>query len=534
MQTPRRSRGPRHKETADGGWFDLIEQWDPVGVILTVHGLVLFLLDEVANPPLALTLVLALAVWRLSNRLIARSDLGVSRTNMILSAEGGSLVLAAALVAAEGGTESPFFFWPLILLAWCALIFTRRQLGVMVGITVVSYIGVVVVASDVTATSMARLGLLLAFAGVLVVARSRIDYHRANAERSERLLRDAIGVTPAGLMVLSATDYQPVYTNRAAHEMRLLRVTEETGPWIDRLREIVDEAVATGMTIGPELLSARYGTAPARHIRVVATPHESHGERMVVLAAEDVSHQVEVGEERRSFFRFAGHQLRTPLTPIIAYAEMLKRDELNEVSASQAANEIETSARELLRLLERMLTVADLQHGVDIDTGIVSVGDILDRLDSSLLGEVETSGNTDLRVACNLDLVARAVTELIENSRHFGEPPVHLEWSDQGEGVVFKLWDSGPGPEIDSAEDLMFSHWGSAEPTRMMTPGMRSRLGLVQARLLVTLSDGSLSFARGEEGSAWWFQLRLPKKAPSAQALAQKEPLEQSSSAGHT
>lgn len=492
-----------------------------MGVILTAHGLVLFFLDEVVNPPLALVLILALAVWRLSNRLLARSDRAISRTTMILSAEGGSLVLAAGLVAADGGTESPFFFWPLILLAWSALIFTRNRLAVMVGITVASYMGVVVLASDITATSMARLGLLLAFAGVVMVARSRNDDHRASAERSESLLRDAIGVTPAGLMVLAAADYQPVYINQAAHEMRLLRGLEESRVGLGRLREIVEEALATGMTIGPELLDAHDEEALARHIRVVATPHESRGERVVVVAAEDVSHQVEVGEERRSFFKFAGHQLRTPLTPIIAYAEMLKRGELTDESASRAADEIESAARELLRLFDRMLTVADLQHGTEIETGIVRVGDILDRLEEPLLEDVKTSGDIELRLVCNLNLVARAVTELIENSRQFGEAPVHLEWSDQGEAVVFKLWDEGTGPEIDSAADLMFAHWGSMEPTRMMTPGMGSRLGLVQARLLVSLSDGSLSFARGDDGSEWWFQLRLPTERSVGDALAQ-------------
>lgn len=524
MQTLRRSRsrGARDEEAANRGWFDLIERWDPVGIILTVHGLALFVLDEVANPPLALALIVVLAVWRLSNRLIARSDRGGSRATMILNAEGGSLVLAAALVAADGGTESPFFFWPLILLAWSALLFTRRQLTVMVGITVVSYIGVVVLASDITATSTARLGLLLAFGGVLIVARSRLDYHRASAERSESLLRDAIGVTPASLMVLAADDYQPVYINHAAHEMRLLSGPEgESRVGIGRLREIVKEALESGMTIGPELLGADNGETTARHIRVVATPHESRGERMVVVAAEDVTHQVEVGEERRSFFKFAGHQLRTPLTPIIGYAEMLKRGELNDESASRAAEEIENSARELLRLCERMLTVADLQHGTDTETGTVKVGDILDRLEQSRLDEVETSGNRDVRVVCNLDLVARAVTELIDNSQQFGEPPLHLEWRDRGETVVFKVWDEGPGPEIDSAADLMFAHWGSTEPTRMMTPGMRSRLGLVQARLLVSLSNGNLSFARDDEGPAWWFQVRLPTERSVGEVVAQ-------------
>lgn len=359
-----------------------------------------------------------------------------------------------------------------------------------------------------------------------MVARSRIDYHRASAERSERLLRDAMGVTPAGLMVLAANDNQPVYSNHAAHEMRLLRGLEQSTVGSGRLREIVDEALDTGMTIGPELLRSHDPDAPARHIRVIATPHESRGERMVVVAAEDVTHQVEVGEERRSFFRFAGHQLRTPLTPIIAYAEMLKRGELEAGPAARAAGEIESSAKELLRLCERMLTVADLQHGTETQTAVVRVGDILDRLEQSRLDEVETSGDRDLRVVCNLDLVARALTELIDNSRQFGKSPVHLEWSDRHEAVVFKLWDEGVGPEIDSAADLMFADWGSTEPTRMMTPGMRSRLGLVQARLLVSLSEGNLSFARGEDGSAWWFQLRLP--------TAQKDPLDRNSSAGHT
>lgn len=61
-----RSLGARDEEAAGSGWFDLLERWDPVGVILTAHGLALFFLDEVVNPPLALVLILALAVWRLS------------------------------------------------------------------------------------------------------------------------------------------------------------------------------------------------------------------------------------------------------------------------------------------------------------------------------------------------------------------------------------------------------------------------------------------------------------------------------------
>ena len=487
--------------------LDLIQRWDPVGIVLVTHGTALLVLGELANPSISLVLVIALAVWRVVAGLVAHRNVGSSSTTWLLAREGGSLVLAAALVAADGGTESPLFFWPLILLAWCALVHTARQLRLMVGITLVSYLIVVIVASDVTTTSMARLGLLLAFAWVLVAVRRRVEIHAADAQRSERLLQEAIDVTPAGLMVIGADELTPMYVNGAAVEMHLVEGLFGSRR-LDALREVIERAVEKQETVGPEVLTVADGTGDSRHLRVAATPHESAGSQMIVVAAEDVSHQVEIGEERRSFFRFAGHQLRTPLTPIVAYASMLKSGQLEGTSASHAAEEIDSSARELLRLVERMLSVADLQHGTDSDSSRVTVGEILDQLDDSDTEDLRIDGDPGVEVVCNEDLIVRALSELIENSQHFGEPPVHLEWALDGECVALKLWDEGPGPDPDPTGSV-FVPWGKLKPAEMMTPGMRSRLGLVQARLLVSLSGGELTFRRSED-AGWAFVLRLP------------------------
>ncbi|MGH8937203.1 MAG: sensor histidine kinase, partial [Acidimicrobiia bacterium] len=418
------------------------------------------------------------------------------------------LVLAATLMAADGGTESPFFFWPLILLAWQALLRPMPQLGLLAGVAVASYLGVVLAVPDVTSASLARLGLLVAFCGILVVGRLRLEEHEAEAERAGRLLRDAFWAAPVGLAVVGGEPPRVLYANQTAHAMRLFAANEEE-EGTQALGCLVRQVKEERQAVGPELL-ALGSKAACRYFRALATPHRLNGKVAAVVCAEDVTAQVTVGEERRRFLKLASHQLRTPLTPIIGYAELLRAGQLGEGELAEAAEAIHRAGRRLERLFERMAAVVRLQHEVGRESTDVAMRDLLEELRGvapEVLVGVELLGDANEAARCHPQSVALALRELLDNGHRFGTPPVRLAWRRRGDRVELRVSDAGKGPDPALGQEVLFGEWGEGEDSDVMPRGMGTRLGLRQARLLANLAGGDLELVR-DRGN-WAFLMRL-------------------------
>jgi signal transduction histidine kinase len=207
----------------------------------------------------------------------------------------------------------------------------------------------------------------------------------------------------------------------------------------------------------------------------------------------------------------ASHQLRTPLTPIIAYADLLSKGELTAEEISTAAREILQAGLEMQRLFDRMASVAllqdaDAEHGPTVPVGLVL--DEIGRDHRGVLDGVEVEGDPALTVRCRPEWVAPAIGELLDNSHRFGKPPIRLSWQATDDHVEFATTDSGSGPDEGLTDDRLFGQWGAGAYDDMMPAGMRSHLGLLQARLLAALSGGDLHLRR--ENGSWAFVLTVP------------------------
>lgn len=499
-------RGPSAQGGGRSGWVETLRRFDPVTFVLVAHAALLLAFGRVLHPGWGMAAAVGFAAWRGTLEAARARATGRSEEVLGLLKGAGSLVLAAALMAADGGTESPFFFWPLILLAWQALLRPVRQFGLFAGVGVLSYVGVVLAVPDVTPASLARLGLLVAFCGLLVVGRLRLEEHQAEAERASRLLRDAFWAAPVGLAVVGGEPPRVLYTNHTAHAMRLLAAHEGDEEGLGRLvRQVKQENEA----VGPELLDLGSPQGP-RYLRVLATPHRLNGEVAAVVCAEDVTAQVTVGEERRRFLQLASHQLRTPLTPIIGYAELLRAGHLVEGELAEAAEAILRAGRRLERLFERMAAVVRLQHEAGRESTDIALREILEelgRVAPGILEGVELLGDPNEVVRCHPQSVALALRELLDNGHRFGEPPVRLAWRRGGGRIELRVSDAGEGPAPALGEKILFGEWGEGEDLDVMPRGMGTRLGLCQARLLVDLMGGELELVR--ERGDWAFVMRL-------------------------
>lgn len=481
------------------GWMRPLFRWDALTVGLGAHGVALFLLDEMTRPALGAGIVAGFVAWRAAMRfwrLRTRDPLSAHRIEMIRAV--GSLLLAAGLVASDGGTESPVFFWPLIILAWNALVHSVDDFGILIAVTLATYIAVVALVRDYTATSMARFGLLVIFCGVLQVGILRLRTQGRHSAELTRLLREVLDRAPVGLAVADEETGEVAFANE---DFTGLGLNDD---------EVRDAAARAHLAqVGGEalVLDRPEPDGTIRHIRVIAGTPEVRTTATVILTTEDVTDRVEMHEERRRFLQMLNHQLRTPLTPIMAYSELLAAGELERAEAERAVAEIIGAARRLNRLFTRMASIVQVQeerHHMLAPSKMAAVLRALRAIEPSIVEGVDVEGDPEIQVLTHEPTAATALFELLDNGRKYGVAPRRLAWSEEHGEVTITVSDCGSGP----ASTDPFTPWGNgADPGT--DPDAGTALGLPHAHVLVSLLGGELTLER-DQGRCT-FLMRLPQ-----------------------
>ncbi|MEI6691024.1 MAG: PAS domain-containing sensor histidine kinase [bacterium] len=99
-----------------------------------------------------------------------------------------------------------------------------------------------------------------------------------------------------------------------------------------------------------------------------------------VVILRDVTEERRVDKSKTEFVSLASHQLRTPLTSINWYSEMLLSDDIGKLSSTQHqyAQDIHTSSNRMVKLVNALLNVARLEMGVvEINPEKVDLSDIV-------------------------------------------------------------------------------------------------------------------------------------------------------------
>ena len=199
---------------------------------------------------------------------------------------------------------------------------------------------------------------------------------------------------------------------------------------------------------------------------------------------------------KREFVGSVSYELRTPLTTIVGYSELLETmGDLPERSR-QHAGAIRIAASQLARSIDDVLDMAQIDAGeMELSLGDMRVSDLLSQAAEKVRARVEGRGVT-LTVSCPADLkpiradehrigqaldhllenAARAVSEggAVELKAETGAAEVRLTVSDTGRGIPYHLqahvFDrfvrrerGGPGVGLALVKALVELHGGWAE-----------------------------------------------------------------------
>jgi signal transduction histidine kinase len=251
------------------------------------------------------------------------------------------------------------------------------------------------------------------------------------------------------------------------------------------------------------------------------------GSDSVALTMREQTETVRQEHTRDLFLTVASHELRTPVTVIRGYADTLIEhwEALDEAARHEAVMVMGHRARELSRLVDRLLTAASDAAGL-VDGAPPAPFDIIETL-----REVTAELSPEVRAEVRLDLpaelpkasgdrasVAMVVTELVTNARKYSPTRVQIDVTADADAqtVWFRVADRGVGIRPEHVEQAFERFWQLESGDQRRYGGVG--LGLYLVRRLVERQRGWVSL-RPREGGGTVADVRMPR-ADAAPGLA--------------
>jgi signal transduction histidine kinase len=239
----------------------------------------------------------------------------------------------------------------------------------------------------------------------------------------------------------------------------------------------------------------------------------------------------ELEKVRDDLMKMIVHDLKTPLSSVLATLEMVLDGDFGHVAERQRGVllDAEGKAEELLALIEDLLEVARIEDGrLTLTLERIAPAAMLTEVahewgvrfqQERAQASVEVNDEAPV-IEADKGLLRRVFGNLVQNALSHSSEPVRLTLSARpdGDGILFTVADNGPGIPKEYHE-LIFRKFEQVRTPDI--PRVRSSgLGLAFCRLAVDAHGGRI-WVQSEEGKGSAFHIHLPPRPPApAAALA--------------
>ncbi len=244
-----------------------------------------------------------------------------------------------------------------------------------------------------------------------------------------------------------------------------------------------------------------------------------------VIALQDARERRRQEELKTTAFSHLTHELKTPLTSILAYTDLLVAHRLGALGPRQgeALKVMQRNGRHLLSLIENMLTIAKITQGVvEYDLQPLRLSSLLGQAresfepvaaDRQVGFLVETQGDPEVRG--DRAMLSMALNNLLLNAFKFTERGgrVRAALSDRGDEAWLVVEDTGVGIAEEHHQRIFHGHF------QVDKASGGSGLGLKIVRSIAE-AHGGRCWVESRPGAGARFYVALPK-ARAAVAPAQ-------------
>jgi len=344
-----------------------------------------------------------------------------------------------------------------------------------------------------------------------------------------------VGVTVAALAVAVATaaiwplrHIAPVVSLSVVYLPAVLLVSIYWGPALGLATSLVSAAAFNFFHLPPTghfaLVDSRNWAALAAFV-VVAVGTSTIAE--VARSRRDAlqSEAIETAALRRSdeiktaLLRAVSHDLRSPLTAIVAAGHALGAGSLSRSDRAELSNAVVEEGTRLATLVDKLLDLSKLQAGsasprcdwVSIEELVTAAGDGLGDPRADIRLSIDPGLPEVLADAAQLE---RAFANLLENARRYsGGRPISIRARHAGPDVMVSVVDQGPGMEAAELQRIFEPFYRGRDAGAAQWTG--SGLGLAITKGFVEANGGTIA-VQSLPGQGTRFQVSLPvaERAP--------------------
>lgn len=288
-----------------------------------------------------------------------------------------------------------------------------------------------------------------------------------------------------------------------------------------KIKNYVDEVLSTGKSKRIDEV-----TLLERFYEIIYTPVKDNRKHIVgcSIIFHDITHLKEISQMKTEFVSVASHQLRTPLTAIKLFTEMLYKEQVGSLNADQKEylNNVNQSTDRMARLVNDLLNVTRIESGrLRIDPQPTELNDFIRKI----ISEAEVLANikhlhvnfSDCQglpaIPLDQNLVRQVVHNLVMNAIRYtpagrGDIEVAVKPEDEN-NVLISVQDKGIGiPE--EIKHRMFEKFFRAD-NAIKTETEGTGLGLYVCKMIVESSGGKIWFESTLNRGTTFFVL-LPLK----------------------
>lgn len=229
----------------------------------------------------------------------------------------------------------------------------------------------------------------------------------------------------------------------------------------------------------------------------------------------DLMKQVQENQQRKDeFISIASHELKTPLTTVKGYMELLKMSEHSQPNQQFVQKALE-NVNKLERLIKELLDVTNIQSGqLKLNKKEFSIDEFIDETIQafqviSKTHEIIWEGDkTNATIFADRQRIEQVLINLLSNAIKYspGEIKIIVYSSKTNNDLIIKVRDFGIGVPINEQSNIFERFYRTENATKSISG---FGLGLYICRDIINRHSGRIWIEDETKGSAFYFSLPL-------------------------
>ncbi|WP_042461952.1 sensor histidine kinase [Neobacillus dielmonensis] len=220
-------------------------------------------------------------------------------------------------------------------------------------------------------------------------------------------------------------------------------------------------------------------------------------------------------EKQAQFVSDASHELKTPLTVIKSYANLLRRHGLDDKEmVEEAIQAIHSEATRIQKMTETFLEVASLEKDIELEMNVVNLvslcQSILKQLKQVYKREMILHfEQSPILITADELKMKQVIIILLDNAMKYSNDKIEVFLEKNDQNAIIRVKDYGIGIPQEELENI-FERFYRVDKARSRETG-GSGLGLHIAQRIIKLHKGEINI-QSKEGSGTEVELLLPAR----------------------